>query len=378
MEKIDVFNKSKKFYKVGCNFDLELINKVSELNKKYKDKAQVVEFFGSDAKHEELTARPGWRLPNISMEYFENYIKKAKENGILFNYTMNSIQPYGSKNELLAHKKEVQDFVKWLEKIGVYRITIANPMMALIIREVSDIELEMSCIGHVDTVTQLRFYHEELGINKFCVSILKNRNKKWLKNAAKYADENKIILELLANEFCSVAGIGNNKSPYATHCVFRDSCYLCHAMNRTKEDSMSYNNYPMNYCMSARNSTPEAWLRTRWIRPEDLHYYNDININYFKVSGRTGSTEYLSRIIEAYMSESFDANLLELWKPLETIYNGEQESSHKHSVNIPNKKLNGFLDKWFVGEGWECADELCGTTCTYCEEFAKSHNLYKN
>ena len=359
-------------YKVGCNFDLTLIDEVVKLNKKYEGRAKVMEFFGSDAAHEELTARPGWRLPNISMEDFEFFIKKARENGILFNYTMNSIQPYGSKNDLLKHKEEVQDFVIWLEKIGVYRITIANPMLALIIREVSNIELEMSCIGHVDTVTQLRFYHEQLGINKFCGSILKNRDKKWLENAAKYCNEEGLILELLANELCGVAGIGNNNSPYATHCAFRDSCYLCHAMNRTKEDSMSYNNYPMNYCMTARNSTPEAWLRMRWIRPEDQKLYNEIGINYFKVSGRTGTTDYLVRILEAYMSEDFDANLLELWKPLETIYNGQSESSHQHRVNIPNKKLDGFLDKWFKGDGWRCDEQLCGTTCRYCEEFTKS------
>lgn len=364
-------------YKVGCNFDLKLIDEVKRLNEKYEGRGKVVEFFGSDAGHEELTARPGWRLPDISMEFFKEYIKKAKDAGIVFNYTMNSIQPYGSKVGLLNHKAEVQAFVKELEAAGVYRITIANPMLALIIREVSDIELEMSCIGHIDTVTQLRFYHEELHINKYCGSILKNRNKKFLKRCADYCNENNLIMELLANEFCSVAGIGNNGSAYTTHCAFRDSCYLCHAMNKTKEDSMSYNNYPMNYCMSARNSTPQSWLRTRWIRPEDQHYYNEIGINYFKISGRTGTTEYLSRMIEAYMSESFDSNLLELWKPLETIYNGQKESSHQHTVDIPNKQLDGFLDKWFEGDGWECENEMCGTTCKYCEEFAKKKGFLK-
>lgn len=356
-------------YKVGCNFDPNLIDRIVELNEKYKGQAKVVELFGSDAEHEELTARPGWRLPSMSAEFFADYVKKAKDKGLLFNYTMNSIQPYGSKMEMIAHKQEIQDFVKWLEKIGVYRITIANPMMALFIRGVSDIELEMSCIGHIDTVTQLKFYHEQLGINKFCGSILKNRNKKFLKRCADYCNENGLIYELLANEFCSVAGVDKDGIPYATHCAFRDSCYLCHAMNRTKEDSMAYNNYPMNYCMSARNSTGEAWLRTRWIRPEDQKYYNEIGINYFKVSGRTGTTDYIIRVLEAYMSENFDANLLELWKPLETIYNGKKESQHEHQINIPNKKLDGFLDKWFKGDGWECENEMCGVTCDYCKKF---------
>jgi len=364
-------------YKVGCNFDLKLLDAIDALNKKYDGKAKVVELFGSDSKHEELTARPGWRLPDISMDFFEHYIKKAKDMGLKFNYTMNSIQPYGSKMNMLAHKKEIQDFVKWLEAIGVYRITVANPMMAMFIREVSEIELEISCISHIDTVTQFKYFHEQFGINKFCCSILKNRNKEFLTRAAKYCNEHGLILELLAQEFCGVSGIDKNGEPYATHCTFRDSCYLCHATNRTKFESMEYHNYPMGFCMSARNSTPESWLRMRWIRPEDQHYYNEIGINYFKISGRTGTTDYLTEILEAYMTEDFDDNMLKLWKPLETIYSETSEKSHKHSVNIPNKKLDGFLDKWFKGDGWECENHMCGEDCKYCYEFAKNNLLYE-
>lgn len=378
--KYNLLDKSMNFYKVGCNFDPALIDVVVELNEKYKGKSQIVEFFGSDRANEDVTARPGWRLPDISKEDFEAYVKRLKENNIAFNYTMNSIIPYGSKIEMLKHKKDIQDLALWLESIGVYRITIANPMMALFIREVSNIELEISCITHVDTVTQIKYYHETFGINKFCLSILKNRNKQFLIAAQKYADDNNIVLEMLANEFCGVAGVDSNGTHYATHCAFRDSCYICHATNRTKEDSMAYNNYPMGYCMSARSSTPEAWLRMRWVRPEDQPIYRDVTgVNYFKISGRTGSTEYLKMVIEAYMSENFEGNLLQLWKPLSSIYDGKTELKSETDVNIPNKKLDGFISWWINDEndGWECENQLCGTTCSYCERFAKQHDLYE-
>lgn len=360
-------------FKVGCNFDFELLNIIERLNKKYEGKGKVVELFGSDKSHEELTARPGWRLPDIDKEFFERYIKKCNELGLVFNYTMNSIQPYGSKNELVNNKGEIQVFVKYLESIGVKRITIANPMLAMIIREVSNIDLELSTIAHIDTVTQFKYYHETLGINKFCNSILKNRNKEFLTRAAKYCNDNNILFELLANEFCGIAGVDNNGNHYASHCAFRDSCYLCHAANKTKEDSMSYNNYPMKFCMCARETTPESWLRMRWIRPEDLHYYNEIGINYFKISGRTGSTEYLEKMIEGYLSENWNDNLLSLWKPLQTIYDKEEELTYNHPIYIDNKKLNGFLDRWFEGNGWECENHMCGVDCKYCEEFTKNY-----
>ena len=355
-------------FKVGCNFDPIIIDKAAELNEKYKGKAEIKEWFGSDAQNHLVTARPKWRLPDISKKDFEKFVRDSLDKNIVFNYTMNSIQPYGSKKEMVSHKKEIQDLVKYLESIGVYRITFANPMMAMFIREVSDIELELSTIAHLDTVTQAKYYHDVLKVNKFCNGIHRNRDRDFLKNLAKYANENGIIIELLANEWCSVAG-----PTYATHCPYRDSCYLCHATNVTKEDSMSYDNYPMHFCMNARDDhSDEAWIRARFIRPEDLHYYNDIGINYFKISGRTGSVEYVTKMMEAYMSQNWEGNLLNLWKPLQTIYNGKNEFQEELPINIPNKKLDGFLDHWFK-QNWECGNLLCGRDCTYCQDFFENN-----
>lgn len=362
--------KEKNLFKVGCNFTEELISVCKKFNEKYSNTAQIVEFFGSDRAHEDLAARPGFRLPEISKEFFVSYIKKCNEAGILFNYTMNSPFPYLSKKELLKHKEEIQEFVLWLESVGVGRITIANPLMALIIREVSNIELEVSTILDIKAVTQLKYYHEKFGINKFCCAVDKNRDLNFLKNCAKYCKENNLLFEVLVNEACSVA---NKNGHYATACPFRQSCYMCHAGNKTKEDALSYNNYPMGYCMGSRNGEAEGWLKSRMVRPEDLHYYNEIGINYFKISGRTGSTKYLSEVIEAYMSENFEGNFVALWKNLESIYNESQENVNLEDY-IPNKKLDGFLDKWFK-QNHICADHICNETCTYCKDFYDKHIL---
>lgn len=371
--KYNYLDKSINYYKVGCNFDMGLIDLCVDLNKKYEGTSKVVEFFGSTKEEEETAGRPGWRLQDLDRDYVEKFVKKALDAGILFNWTMNSIQPYGSKSEMVKHKKDIQDTVLWLESIGVYRITIANPMLALFIREVSDIEMELSCIAHIDTVTQFKYYHEVFGVNKFCVNLMKNRNKEWLTRAQHYCDENNLIMEVLCNEFCGVGGTDKEGTPYMTHCALRDSCYLCHACNKTKEESMSYNNYPMGYCMTARGKNEEGWLRLRWIRPEDQPIYRNIGVNYFKVTGRTGTLEYMKYVLEAYMSENLQGNILTVWKPLQTIYSGQGEQEYEHPEYIDNKKLDGFLDKWFVGSGWECENHMCGTDCKWCQEFYLKH-----
>ena len=358
-------------FKVGCNFDPAIIEKAAELNEKYKGKAVIKEWFGSDAQNHLVTARPQWRLPDISNKDFEKFVRDSLDKDIVFNYTMNSIQPYGSKKEMVRHKADIQNLVKYLESIGVYRITFANPMMAMFIREVSDIELELSTIAHLDTVTQAKYFHETLGVNKFCCGIHRNRDRDFLKNLAKYANDNDIIIELLANELCGVAG-----DTYATHCAYRDSCYLCHATNVTKEDSMTYDNYPMHFCMTSRDNNSEvSWLRMRWIRPQDLHYYNSLGLYYFKISGRTASSSYLFKLMEAYMSQTWDDNLVALWKQLSTIYNGNNEFKEKLPINIPCNKLDGFLDHWFK-QNWECSNFLCGTDCTYCKDYFETIRQY--
>ena len=123
----------------------------------------------------------------------------------------------------------------------------------------------------------------------------------------------------------------------------------------------------------AKAKNEQNWLRMRWIRPEDQKVYNEIGINYFKVSGRTGTTEYLKTVLEAYMSENFEGNLLTLWKPLQTIFSKESELTYQHPEYIDNKKLDGFIDHWFKGDGFECENEMCGVTCKYCENFWNSH-----
>ena len=349
------------YFKVGVNFDPKLISLFDELNQKYEGKSKIVEVYGSTRGASVLAARPDFRLPDISAKEYENYIKELDKVGIKFNYTLNSIFPYGSKMEFVKHKEAIKAFIGYLEDVGTYRITVANPIsLELIKREIpTTMKIELSTIAHIDAVTQIKYYYETYDVDKICNNLIKNRDFEFLKAASEYCNKNGIILELMANEFCGVGG-----SDYATHCIYRDSCYMCHMANKTLEDANAFNEYPMSLCSQSRNQNPANWLRLKWIRPEDIKYYNDIGINHFKITGRTGSTEYIKRTIESYMSNKFDGNLLNLWKPLESI-KGEDEFGAFYKID--NSLLDGFLGPWVKGH--KCENEVCGETCRYCERF---------
>ncbi len=355
-------------YKLGTNLDIKLLDEVQYLNDKFKNKEiQITELFGSDRQHAYLTARPEFRLPDVSKSDFEMFVKMCNAIDVEFNYTMNSIYP-GSKRFLVEQKSEIMEFVKYLEEIGVKRLTIANPILMDIVREASKtIKIEISTIAHIDAVTQIRYYKENYDIDKVCGNLMKNRSYKFLKKVASYCNSIGVKYELMVNEFCITGGFD-----YSTHCVFRDSCYLCHASNITKEDALTLNGYPMQYCMTSRKTHPANWLRARFIRPEDIDRYVALGITNFKITGRTGTTEYLAAMAHAYMEKKWDGNLLELWKPLETIYSGQKELEFSHPANIPNSQLGNFLDHWFNGDGFYCEDVVCGVDCKYCEEFYDS------
>jgi collagenase-like PrtC family protease len=363
-------------FKIGYNFDPELIEVIKNLNEKYDGISRIVEVYGSDRAHAKLSARPEFRLQDIDLLELSEHIKALKEINVEFNYTMNTIFP-GSKRDVVDGFDEIVEWVETLISIGVGRITVANPLLLEIIRKVSsDIPIEISTVAHIDAVSQIKYYKEKYNIDKVCGNLMYNRNFTKLRAMATWCNDNDVKLDLMTNEFC-----GNGSGSYATHCIHRDACYLCHATEVTKNDAELLQTYPMNRCMNSRDIDPACWLKMRFIRPEDLHYYRSIGIRDFKITGRTGTTEYIKRVVEAYCAEIYDGNLLGLWKNLDTIYSGAKEEDTNNEIFVDNTKLDGFLDQWYHND-WRCDEKNCGEkesidepdNCNYCNRFWEEAN----
>jgi len=354
-------------FRLGCNFDPALIEGVAGLNARFSSRP-LTEFYGSIRSHAEWTARPAFRLPDISELTLRRYVQACRRENIDFNYTLNTVHP-GSKRALWAKRKELAALVQRLEDFGIRNVTITHPLVGEIVREASrSLDIEISTIAHVDTVSQILAWKQAVGATGICGSLSKNRSMLFLSRAARVCAEHGIRLNLMVNEFCSSGGMVQGRG-FGTNCIYRASCYLCHAEDVTREDAQLFEKFPMGRCISGRDGTA-AWLKTRFIRPEDIGKYEDIGISHFKITGRTGSTLYLLSTATAYMQGSFGGNLLELWKPLETIVGEVQQDTSAGGLRINNRMLDGFIDHWVQNPQHECANELCGDTCSYCDEFA--------
>ena len=354
------------YYKIGTNFSNEFLNYAIKVNNAFNDSC-IEEMYGAIREHSQWSARPAFRLPEVDKGELELYVDKLRKNNIDLNYTLNT-NYFGNRHDIFLNEKKLKKEVQYLNSIGVFKFTVTLPLVAEFIKEVNEKNLiEVSTIAHIDTVSQLEIWNEEIGIYRVCVNLMHNRNINFLKNISKLAEKRKFDIELMVNEFCG-STTKSEKKICATHCIYRDFCYQLHSIGYSYEEYIGTSMYPMNRCMAGRNGDVE-WIKMNYIRPEDIRKYREIGINHFKITGRTGTSQYLKGVINAYLEQKYEGNLLELWHHLEKITN-DKYNPEKY---IENKKLDGFIDFWFDNPTHRCSDEVCAETCSYCDEFYKKY-----
>lgn len=355
------------YLKIGCIFSQEFLDFVQEINNR-RNTVKIYEVYGSTAENDFLTARSLYRLPTYDREHFEKYIMDIRDLGLQFNYTMNASY-IGTLKEIYEKEKLIKNYIKYLVDIGVSTITVTLPIIAELIREVDDkIGIEVSTIAHLDSVAQIQMWYEKYAITKVCNNVMKNREIAFLKNAALFCKKKDIVLTLIANEFCSNGT--NNVIDCAGGCIYRDHCYSLQSEGYTKEDMYKMNGYPMSICNESRKH-PVVWLKSNFIRPEDMSLYNKVGINHFKITGRTASFSYMKKVVSAYAEQKWDGNLIELWHNVSYLSGDEKTEGKNDNIYISSKLLDGFLEYWFQNENHICSQELCGETCGYCNDYYK-------
>jgi len=331
---------------MGNNFDSELIDFIIEKNKEYSD-VKISEVFGSIRSLNVIkTARPDFRVPEISLDKFSEICNKLKSNGIIINYTSNT--------PIVDHKnideKNYEEFLHKLYDFGVRRITVAHPLIIKIIGKIfPKMKVELSTIYRIQHPRQLydiKGFNKSF--NKICVDIIRNRDYYHLKDMKKYCDELDIEMELLANEFCIY------------NCVVRDQCYHAHVMNKTVEDTRHFNHWPMGYCITKREREPIEWIYATFILPQHMKlYYEEFGIENFKVTGRTAPTPYAKWVAETYLSQEHNGNLLELWQDVKNISRvaSGKDDFIRMRYSIDSDKIDENFIKWYFSKKVSWSEE---------------------
>ena len=284
-------------YSIATSWSDTLLNGLVALNRVHRH-ARFAEVYGAHRTNITGHGRPAYRLPQVDPDVFERHVSLARQLGLRFNYVMNA-PGFGGRERDPGWLREVSGFLAYLAGCGVSGITIAHPVLLQFVkREFPYFRLNVSLIAGVDTVAAARKF-EDLGVdvinlNPFTI----NRDFDSLR-AIRQAVRCK--LELYAN------------IPCLDHCPRRIAHYEYsgRASQETGNPQVGQDPFLMR-CSYTFLSEPVEFLRSPFIRPEDVSAYREAGMDILKLSDRTESTEFLLRTAQAYAERKYDGNLFDL------------------------------------------------------------------
>lgn len=331
---------------IAANYEEGFIDKIS----RYKE---VTTIFGKLASDYIGGGIETSKLSEISLDYLRDYINLAASKNISFNYILNA--PVLGNNEFTAEgRQRVHELLELLDSLELESVTVANLYLIHYIRKnFSNIPVKTSATMMIDSVDKAK-YMERLGVKILVLDpMLVNRDLKMLKAIRKAVS---CDIELIINNNCI------SRCPY----LYYHQCYL--GFNSRNVGQHVPFDFCYTNCSKLRVLDPLYWIKSDWIRPEDIGYYEEIGIDRFKIIDRATPVDELVKRIEAYIKKSFDGNFLDL-----ILHYGYKDSikpeEYLSNIYIDNRKLDGFMSPFLKGD---CDSLNCGVECTHCHRYAEN------
>jgi collagenase-like PrtC family protease len=276
---------------VATNFDPELVERCRDY--------PVTEFFGKLTTDVVGGGRAPYQLAKVSRRKLEEHVGQLRKAGIDFNYLLNA-SCLGNREITRQGQREIDKLLAWISDIGVSAVTVASPFLLQLIKaRHPHLKVRISVFGGVDRVRKAQMW-EELGADCIVLdSILVNRELETLREIRKGI---KCDLELLTNNNC-LAGCA--MSPMHMNA-------LAHTGQAWHDNKGFFIDWCFLKCTEMKLRDPVHYLRSEWIRPEDLHIYEEMGYDLFKIAERDIPTEVMMKRVKAYSERRYDGNLLDL------------------------------------------------------------------
>ncbi|WP_044975415.1 hypothetical protein [Ruminococcus sp. HUN007] len=285
-------------YDVGTNFDNKLFDIIKECDKDHR----IKNLYGK-LKQDGL---PGGRatsiIPELSDDQFVQYIKDCNSLGITFNYLINPLC-MGQAEYDPVEGKNIRNTLHKLYDMGVRYFTINSPSLIKYVKsEFKDVQVTLGLYAYPVSIQQIEYWRN-WGVDELTLDHAFNRNFENLRNVMKTYKDSDFGMRIIANNFC------------LKECPYR----LSHGSFVGHSDPTAISmDFSLINCTYRKISNPKAMLTAEWVRPEDIHYYEELaeetgykNFS-IKLVDRTRATAFIERVIRAYLAESYDGNLLDI------------------------------------------------------------------
>jgi len=338
---------------VPTNWDLDLLLPLSRLE-------ADVQLYG--VLPTSMIGSGGRGADNVHMvaDQAEEYIERAHSAGLKFDYILNAPSMGNMEWDENTHQ-ELLMHLNWISRIGADSVTITIPyLIELMKRQFPQLKIRVSTIAHVNSVARAKLF-ESLGADSITLDINVNRDFTVLK----------AIRQAVS---CELTVLLNNLCLYQCPYEYYHHDTLGHASQSYNPLSGYYEDYCVLHCTLDRLCDISQTIKCRWVRPEDIHVYEEIGIDMFKTSGRSMTTERILRAATAYVSRHYQGNLYDILNvitPKIGFGNSDLPGVQDNVIGPPprlyidNQALEGFID-FFKKQ-----DCLSGCShCDYCQRIA--------
>ena len=373
-------------FSLATNFDDALIDQVRD--------TPVEEVFGKLPQDVTGGGRASYQIVGVTRKLLARHVGKAREAGIRFNYLLNAAC-LDNRESTRPGQRAIRGLLDWLTGIGVGAVTVSSPFLLRIVKRCyPGLRARVSVFAGVDHVRKARMWEDEGADCILLDSLLVNREFELL-SAIRQAV--RCDLQLMVNNSC------------VQSCAFSPyhMTTLAHASQSGHHADGFFIDWCFLRCTEMKLSDPVHYIRSEWIRPEDLHHYEALGYDSFKITERGIPTQALVNRVRAYARRRYDGNLLDLVQPF-GFQEGQVDRSHydrsllwrirhflrpfladprrmlnlkrlaeargmirplpgKAPVVVDNRALDGFLER-FLTRG--CKDADC-ETCQHCHRWAE-------
>lgn len=279
----------------------------------------VTELFGKLPSDNIGGGRASFMLSPLTVAQLKGHVRSAAKRGIGFNYLINP-SCMDNREFTRSGQADLERLLELVEECGATAVTVSLPFLLPIIKKRHPgLKVRVGVYARVDSVPKAKFW-EELGADCITLeSISVNRDVAMLKAIRPVV---KLELQLIANSncmmYCPLSG---------QHMV-----NLSHASQKGHASHGFMIDYCALRCSAEKLADPSNYLRSEFIRPEDLDYYIKMGFTSFKILERGAPTAVLAERVRAYSEGHFDGNLLDLIQPYG--YNEQTGAAADWSENL--------------------------------------------
>ena len=357
-------------YSVPTNWQPDLVPALAGL--------KVRELYGQLPRDFVGGGRAPYLIGRVTRRRLRRHVADAHRGGIRFNYTLNATS-MGNREWSIGGQRQLARLVDFLADVEIDSITVAIPyVLEYVKRRVPSMEVTVSTQAIVASPDRARRW-EDLGADGITLSVLDVQRDFAILAAIREAVN--IPLQLIGNLTC-IQGCP------AGH---------YHANLNAHASQTGQSRFVIDYCTIECNrqriAHPDEFVRSGWIRPEDVHHYEKVGVDRIKLVTRGMRTDALVPIVQAYGERRSPPDLMDLLptpdkslvfsKP--SLMHKVRHFAHPHRVNLWRlSRMAGLLqqrritiDSAALGEDFlepflrgACATGSC-QSCGHCLEVAR-------